>query len=158
MKKIINYRFNDVALYCKGWYEHTDNFMGDLEKYIRMNDDYYYPPKMKDTDIMYYMLKALDIVYEHCTAEELKCRHLYHSHASFLEEVYHRIHFYNCSFEKAVCYIVYGILQGLDRNQIELNRPKYDKYHRYCGLFSSPKNGMTYKEMYRHWDKRFSEK
>ena len=65
MRTIENFRFNDVVLYAKGWYEHTDNFMKDLEKYIRMNNNYWYPSEMSDIDIMSYMLKALDIVYEH---------------------------------------------------------------------------------------------
>lgn len=154
MKTIKDFRFNDVVLYSKGWYEHTDDFMKDLEKYIRMNEDYCYPPQMTDIDIMNYMLKALDAVYEHCDSEELKNPWLCHSHASFLERVRHEMTFYNDSFEKAVCGIVYSILQGLDRKQIELNRPRYDKNHRYGGGFFSRggKKGMTYKEMYRRWD------
>ena len=155
MKTIENFRFNDVVLYAKGWYEHSDNFMKDLEKYIRMNEDYYYPKEMSDIDIMNYMLKALDIVYEHCDAEDLKCGHLYHSHASFLERVRHMQNFYGDTFEKAVCLIVYGILQGLSKTQISLNPPCYDKKHR-CGggLFNKKeKQGITYKEMYKNWYK-----
>ena len=155
MKKIVNFRFNDVVLYSKGWYEHSDNFMKDLEKYIRMNNDYWYPSEMSDIDIMNYMLKALDIVYEHCDAEELKNGFLYHSHSAFLERVRYKQNFFNISFEHAACMIVYGILQGLDRSQIELNSPRYDKKHRYGGgLFSrGAKQGMTYKEMYHRWNK-----
>ena len=38
MKKIENFRFNDVVLYAKGWYEHTDNFMKIcLMKFIVLN-------------------------------------------------------------------------------------------------------------------------
>lgn len=155
MKQIENFRFNDVVLYAKGWYEHSDDFMRDLEKYIRLNDDYWYPKEMTDIDIMNYMLKALDIVYEHCTPEELKCRFLYHSHGAFLERVRYKQRFYDLTFEQAVCRLVYSILQGLERSQIKLNDPKYDKRHRYGGgLFSTgPKLGMTYKEMYRNWKK-----
>lgn len=154
MKKIENFRFNDVVLYAKGWYEHTNNFMKDLEKYIRMNNDYWYPAEMSDIDIMNYMLKALDIVYAHCDAEELKTHFLYHSHGAFLERVRYKQNFFNISFEYAACMIVYGILQGLDRSQIELNAPRYDKKHRYGGGFFSKKSthGMTYKEMYRRWN------
>ena len=153
MKQITNFRFNDVVLYAKGWYEHTENFMKDLEKYIRMNNDYWYPKEMSDTDIMNYMLKALDIVYAHCDAEELKNHFLYHSHGAFLERVRYKQSFFNVSFEYAACLIVYGILQGLDRSQIELNAPRYDKKHRYGGGLFSKKSthGMTYKEMYRRW-------
>ena len=154
MRTIENFRFNDVVLYAKGWYEHTDNFMKDLEKYIRMNNNYWYPSEMSDIDIMSYMLKALDIVYEHCTPEELKNYFLCHSHAVFLEKVRHNQAIYNVSFEHAACFIVYSILQGLSIEQIKLNAPRYDKKHRYGGGFFSKKSthGMTYKEMYKRWN------
>lgn len=154
MRTIENFRFNDVVLYAKGWYEHSEDFMKDLDKYIRMNENYYYPSKMSDIDIMNYMLQALDIVYEHCTPEELKCNYLCHSHAVFLERVRRDQDIYKVSFEHAVCIIVYSILQSLDCVQIKLNPPRYDKRHRHGGgLFSrGPKHGMTYKEMYRRWN------
>lgn len=156
MRVIENFRFNDVVLYSKGWYAHSGDFMKDLEKHIRQNEDYWYPEKMTDTDIMNYMLKALDIIYEHCTTEELKNRSLYHSHAAFLEKIKYDQHFYNISFEYAVCSLVYGILQGLTNEQIKLNRPKYNKKHRFgFGLWKEGNNpGMTYKEMNRRWDNR----
>lgn len=154
MRTIENFRFNDVVLYAKGWYEHSEDFMKDLDKYIRMNENYYYPRKMSEIDIMDYMLIALDIVYRHCTPEELKYNCLYHSHAVFLEKVRRNQAIYKVNFEHAVCLIVYSILQGLSTEQIKLNAPRYDKRHRYGGgLFSrGPKHGMTYKEMYRRWN------
>lgn len=154
MKTIENFRFNDVVLYAKGWYERSGDFMKDLDKYIRMNDMYLYPPQMSETDIMNYMLKALDIVYEHCTQEDLKNNFLCHSHAVFLEKVRHDQAIYNVSFEQAACLVVYSILQGLNTTQIILNAPRYDKRHRHGGgmFHRGPKHGMTYKEMYRRWN------
>lgn len=128
--------------------------MNDLDKYIRMNENYYYPRKMSDTDIMDYMLIALDIVYQHCTPEELHYNCLCHSHAVFLERVRRNQAIYEVSFEHAACLVVYSILQGLDISQIKLNAPRYDKRHRYGGgmFHRGPKHGMTYKEMYKRWN------
>ena len=32
MRTIENFRFNDVVLYAKGWYERSGDFMKDLDK------------------------------------------------------------------------------------------------------------------------------
>ena len=30
MKAIENFRYNDLVLYCKHWYKHSDNILDDL--------------------------------------------------------------------------------------------------------------------------------
>ena len=73
MKQIKNFRFNDLVLYCKGWYEaywertsernNEDLFFKDLERAIKMNKDYWYPDNMTKDEVIGYLLKALDLIY-----------------------------------------------------------------------------------------------
>jgi hypothetical protein len=157
MATITNFRFNDVVLYAKGWYESSGNLLKDLEKYIKRNEDYWYPKTMSRREVMNYMLKALDELYQYLSKEELTSPHYCHSHFTFITKVEYYERLYKIDFEEAVCMVVYSILQNLDRTQIILNPPKYDKHHKYGGgLFGKKKQGMTYKEMNRLWQQRNS--
>lgn len=154
MTKLENFRYNEVVLYCKGWYVATDNILADLEKYIRRNEDYCYPKTMHASDIMGHMLNALELLYESLPAEELKNKCWYHTHKDFIFKVQYYEKLFSVDFEEAVCLLVCSIFQNLSNKFIKLNPPKYDKQHRYGGgLLGSPKQGMTYKEMNKLWNK-----
>ena len=144
MEQVRNFRFNDLVLYCKGWYEGTNDMFVDFERYIRMNEDYFYPPKMSRQDIIQYSLKAIDIVFENLTKEE-RHNHYLGTMAKFYDYVRHKMWLYNKDFEETVLFVVHELLQGLDRKQIELIPPTYGKGKPKIGW--GYKQGMTYKEM-----------
>ena len=146
MKRIENFRFNDLVLYSKGWYESSGDFYADLEKYIRMNDDYYYDPKpFSETTLVRYMTKALEAVLDYYTEDEKK-NSQYASISKFFDLANHNMWLYNTNFNGGVIYTIYGFLQGLDKNQIKLTPPVYGKGRpRYGGW--EKKQGMTYKQM-----------
>lgn len=144
MEQLRNFRFNDLVLYCKGWYEGTNDIFVDFERYIRMNEDYFYPPKMSRQDIIQYSLKAIDIVLENLTKEE-RHNHYLGTMAKFYDYVRHKMWLYNKDFEETLLFVVHEFLQGLDRKQIELIPPTYGKGKPKIGW--GYKQGMTYKEM-----------
>ena len=144
MEQVRNFRFNDLVLYCKGWYEGTNDMFVDFERYIRMNEDYFYPPKMSRQNIIQYSLKAIDIVFENLTKEE-RHNHYLGTMAKFYDYVRHRMWLYNKDFEETLLFVVHEFLQGLDRKQIELIPPTYGKGKPKIGW--GYKQGMTYKEM-----------
>ena len=144
MEQLRNFRFNDLVLYCKGWYEGTNDIFVDFERYIRMNEDYFYPPKMSRQDIIQYSLKAIDLVFDRLTKEE-RSNHYLGTMAKFYDYVRHKMWLYNKDFEETLLFVVHEFLQGLDRKQIELIPPTYGKSKPKIGW--SYKQGMTYKEM-----------
>ena len=144
MEQIKNFRFNDLVLFCKGWYEGSDDLFADFERYIRMNDDYYYPPKMSHQDIIQYALKAVDLVFDHFTKEE-RHNHYLGTMFKFYDYVRHKMWLYNKDFEETLLFVVHEFLQGLERKQIELIPPTYGKGKPKIGWHY--KEGMTYKQM-----------
>ena len=144
MEQVRNFRFNDLVLYCKGWYEGTNDMFVDFERYIRMNEDYFYPPKMSRQDIIQYSLKAIDLVFDRLTKEE-RSNHYLGTMAKFYDYVRHKMWLYNKDFEETLLFVVHEFLHGLDRKQIELIPPTYGKGKPKIGW--GYKQGMTYKEM-----------
>ena len=156
MKRIENFRFNDLVLYSKGWYESSGDFYADLEKYIRMNDDYYYGPNPFDEiTLVKYMTKALDEIMKHYTESEREYNR-YASHNGLFELANHNMWLYNTNFYGGIIHAIYGFLQGLDKTQIKLIKPVYGKGRpRYGGW--EKKNGMTYKHMNDIADRMFKD-
>lgn len=168
MKQIQNFRFNDLVLYCKGWYESSGNteesFFNDLERAIKMDDNHYYynHRKMHKSEIIHFLLNALDLVYEHLDNDEKRNGRWYYSHSSFYEEVQRRMHLYDCSQEYAIALLVHGILQGLTKDEIKLNKPVYKKGSWRLGSYwdDNPQKSrsMTYKYMNKRASMMFDKK
>lgn len=147
MTRIENFQFNHVVLFAKGWYEGTGKMFADLEKYIRLNDDYCYQQKPFSEELVAdYMLKALDIVLSHLTKEERE-NHYLGTHRKLYSYVNNRARFYNTNYNTALVYVIYACLQGLERSQIKLPQPIYKRGNPRIGWQN--KTGMTYKEMNR---------
>lgn len=161
MKKITpdKFHFNDVVLYAKCWYERTDNVFEDLKKCLEHDNKYNIWPGIKPRDICKYMLMCLEEIYSFLDEDDKKNNFWLCSHSSFLDQIEHRIHFYENTYEEAIVYTVLGILRCLTKEQIELIPPKYGKGMRRIGCMfrnEMPKS-MTYAEMNRMAKKMFSE-
>lgn len=145
METIKNFRYNDLVLYCKGWYEDTNDIFADFEKYIKMNGDYWYPKQMTRKDVITHALRAVDLVFDHFTKEE-RHNHYLGSMFKFYDYTTHKMWVYNVKdFEVATLLVVHEFLQGLERKQIELIPPTYGKGKPKIGWHY--KEGMTYKQM-----------
>lgn len=159
MKKIVDFAFNDVVLYSKGWYERTGDIFEDIRKCLEEDNHYYVWPNMGRCDICRYMLMCLDKVYEHLDDEDRRNGCWLCSHAAFLDKINHYINFYEKTYEEAVVYTVLEVLSCMSKDQIELKKPVYGKGRRRIGLmFRETPKSMTYKEMNKIASKTFDEK
>lgn len=144
METIKNFRYNDLVLYCKGWYEGTDDIFADFERYIKMNDDYVYPKQMTRKDVITHALRAVDLVFNAFTKEE-RHNHYIGTMSKFYDYTIHKMLSYTKDFEVATLLVVYEFLQGLDKYQIDIIPPTYKRNKPKLGY--GYKFGMTYKEM-----------
>lgn len=143
METIKNFRYNDLVLYCKGWYEGTDDIFADFERYIKMNDDYLYPKQMTRQDVITHALRAVDLVFNNFTNEERKYHYL-GTMSKFYDYTTNKMWLAK-DFEVATLLVVHEFLQGLDKNQIDIIPPTYKRNKPKFGW--GYKFGMTYKEM-----------
>ena len=145
MEQIKNFRYNDLVLYCKGWYEGTDDIFADFERYIKMNDDYCYPKQMTRKDVITHALRAVDLVFNSFTNEE-RYNHYLGTMSKFYSKTTYTMLVYNIKdFEVATLFVVLEFLQGLDKDQIDIIPPTYKKNKPKLGW--GYKFGMTYQEM-----------
>lgn len=145
MEQIKDFRYNDLVLYCKGWYEGTDDIFADFERYIKMNGDYCYPKQMTRKDVITHALRAVDLVFNAFTKEE-RHNHYLGTMSKFYDYTMHKMWVYNIKdFEVATLFVVHEFLQGLDRYQMDIIPPTYGKNKPKLGW--GYKFGMTYKEM-----------
>lgn len=136
---IKDFIYNDIILYCKGWYYKNNNMLEDLG-YL-FSKIYAWTPT-KEEDIAPMMLRVLDKL----NTEISKKVSLY----DVYNEIHRRVSLYNISYNKAIILYVRSILQGLSRDEIKLNPPHYGKkeYFRMGTLFGEiPPISMTYTEM-----------
>lgn len=145
---IINSPYNDIILYCKGWYYKNGNPYEDLG-YL-FSKIYGWTPK-EERELTSMMLKVLDKI----NTERGKKVTLY----DFYNEVQRRINIYEVSENNAIISYVIAELQGLSKNEIKLNAPHYGRkeYFRMGTLFGkNPPISMTYTEMNRRAHKMFT--
>ena len=117
--KLSEWHYNDVVLYAKGWYERKDLFkdLGHIFEEI-----YGWEPKKHD--VVWMMWRILDKVCEHLDPGE---KTYYSTFADVDQKVSNDMFIYDCDRETAIVYFVLGVLQGLDKTQIEVGRPVYGK-------------------------------
>lgn len=153
---IVNFTFNDIVLYSKGWYERKGNVVDDLG-YLLSQVYGYYP--VEEGEVAMYMLAVLDRLYEELREDGVRLDEMrwYASHKRFENEIRYRVSFYGYSRDMAIIYLVLSILQGLDRSEIVLNKPVYGKkcHFRMGGLFNKFPISMTYAEMNRIAERAF---
>lgn len=157
--RITDFRFNDIVLYCKGWYEPSDNLLDDLgylfSKVYGWNPTEVY--KRKETienEIAKLMLKAVDKFYE---LKGIKFDSNYfgrwnNSFASFMSEIDKRMSRDNkLTFNMACIQWAMSIFSQLNDTEIKLNPPHYGKHERFRkgAAFSKHPISMTYTEMNR---------
>lgn len=145
---IVNSPYNDIILYCKGWYYKNNNLYEDLG-YL-FSKIYGWVPK-EESELAPMMLRVLDKIN---TERERKIT-LY----DFYNEVQRRINIYEVSENRAIILYVRAELQGLSMDEIKLNAPHYGKkeYFRMGTLFGEiPPISMTYTEMNRRAQKMFT--
>lgn len=146
---ITNFAYNDIILYAKGWYEHSDNILDDLG-YL-FSKIYGWIPK-KESEVSKFMLIVIDTLYEQLDLyfkSEAYGRYN-NSFSSFYDEINNRMKLYDISFNMAIIYWSLSILQRLTIKEIKLNPPdtfnKKSKF-RLGMLFGKYPISMTYKHM-----------
>lgn len=139
---IENFIFNDIVLYCKGWYQTPkgDSMLDDLG-YL-FSKIYAWIPKT-ESEIAHFMIIVLDRLYF-----EMKLEHN-NDFSKLFEEVNRNIRLYKCSFDMAIILYVRSILQGLSAEKIKLNSPHYGKreHFRLSMLLGEYPISQSYTEM-----------
>ena len=123
---IENFRFNDLVLYCKHWYKHSDNILDDLG-YI-FSQIYTWTPKNEE-EVAHFMLRAVDVLYTELGIKidsEINGKYN-NSFASFNAEIKNRMRIYKISFDMACIYWAMNIFSQLSTNEIKLNPPILQK-------------------------------
>ena len=146
---ITNFEYNDIVLHCKGWYQKDDNLLEDLG-YL-FSQIYGWTPKT-EADIAPMMLKVLDKL----NSEMGKSVSLYQVY----NEIHNRVNIQEVSNDMAIILYVRAILQGLSKDEIQLNPPHYGKkeHFRMGSLFGKTPISMTYTEMNRRAQRMFNNK
>ena len=154
---IKDFVFNDIVLYCKGWYQSPDGdtILDDLG-YL-FGEIYAWTPKTEE-EVAHFMMKVLDKLYEE-QDRKFNSESLMDSFSGFYKQVRRYMWLYNCSFDMAVIWTVHSILQGLSSKEIKLNPPVYGKkkHFRMGQFFGKYPISMTYKEMNNRAIKMFGE-
>lgn len=146
---IKNFIYNDIILYCKGWYQTPkgDTMLDDLG-YL-FSKIYAWTPKTEE-EIAHFMMRVLDKLYDEQSIR-FDSESWINNFSGFHNEIKRNMRIYNCSFDMAIIYVVHSILQRLDTNEIELNPPVYGKkeHFRMGQFFGEYPISMTYTEMNR---------
>lgn len=146
---IENFIYNDIVLYCKGWYQtpEGDTMLDDLG-YL-FGKIYAWTPKTEE-EIAHFMMRVLDKLYDE-QGIRFDSESWINNFSGFYREVKRNIRIYNCSFDMAIILVVHSILQRLDTNEIKLNPPVYGKkeHFRMGQFFGEYPISMTYTEMNR---------
>lgn len=147
---IENFIFNDIILYCKGWYQTPkgDTMLDDLG-YL-FSKVYAWTPNTEEA-IAYFMIIVLDRLYSEMKLERND------SFSKLFGEINRNIRLYQCSFNMAIILYVHSILQGLSTEEIKLNAPHYGKkeHFRLGILLGEYPISQTYTEMNRIAQKAF---
>ena len=151
---IKNFIYNDIVLYCKGWYQRDGNMLEDLG-YL-FSKIYAWTPT-KENEIARMMMVALDKLYEEIEGPISPYR-FYNKHAIFMDEIYKRMDIFEQSMDMAIIGLVRGVFQGLSKDEIKLNPPHYGRkeYFRMGSLFGMTPISMTYTEMNRRAERMFN--
>lgn len=145
---IKDFMYNDIVLYCKGWYQKDDNMLEDLG-YL-FSKIYAWTPKT-EKEIAPMMLRVLDEF-------NVKSGRNIYSLYSFFSELHKYMSLYDISLDKAIILYVRSILQSLSKDEIKLNAPHYGKkeYFRMGSLWGRLPISMTYTEMNRIANRMFN--
>jgi len=151
---IKDFIYNDIVLYCKGWYQSEEgNVLKDLG-YL-FSKIYAWTPKTEE-EVARMMMRVLDNLYQKkaisFNAESPYC------FCGFMQEVKRRMWLYQESFDMSIITYVRSVLMGLSKNEIMLNPPHYGKkeHFRMGSLFGEKRPmSMTYTEMNRIAQKAF---
>lgn len=148
---IKNFIFNDIVLYCKGWYQTPkgDTMLDDLG-YL-FSKIYAWTPRT-ESEIAHFMIIVLDRLYS-----EMKLEHN-NDFSKLFNEVNRNIHLYQYSFDMAIIYYIRSVLLGLSTKEIKLNAPHYGKkeHFRLGMLIGEYPISQTYAEMNRRAQKVFN--
>lgn len=148
---ITNFLFNDIILYCKGWYQTPkgDTMLDDLG-YL-FGKIYAWIPKT-ESEIAYFMIIVLDKLYS-----EMKLEHN-NDFSKLFEEINRNMSLYKCSFDMAIILYVHSVLQGLSVDKIKLKAPHYGKkeHFRLGMLLGEYPISQTYSEMNRRAQRAFT--
>lgn len=153
---IENFIYNDIILYCKGWYQSKDDDIIKDLGYL-FSKIYLWTPKTEH-EVARMMLRVLDKLY----ADENKVfdDESPFCFVSFFDEVERNMRLYNVSFDMAIIIYVKSRLFEVRASKLKLNPPHYGKKEHFrLGNPWGFKNpiSMTYKEMNRIAAKAFSE-
>lgn len=154
---ITNFKYNDIVLYAKGWYERSENICEDLDYLFSKIYGWTHPTWCEVADRMMRVLDELYDVADMYPRSNLPYRWL-PSHHLFEDEVRLRKSLYECTREKAIVLVVLSVLQMLSNEEIKLNPPHYGKkeHFRMGCLFGKNPISMTYTEMNRRAQKMFT--
>ena len=156
MKKVTKFIYNDIVLYAKGWYERSGNICEDLDY---MFSKIYGWTSPRENEVAHRMLKVLDRLYKEAEIFSDKSQPIswLTTHSAFESEIRNRISICECSRDIGIIYVVLGVLQGLSKDEIELEPPYYGRkeHFRMGSLFGHNPISMTYTEMNRRAEKMF---
>ena len=145
---IKNFIFNDIVLYCKGWYQTPkgDTMLDDLS-YL-FSKIYAWTPKTEE-DIAHFMIIVLDTLYEN--------KKFNNDFSNLFNEVKRNMRLYQCSFDMAIILYISSVLQRLSIDEIKLNAPHYGKkeHFRLGMIIGEYPISQTYTEMNRIAQKAF---
>lgn len=144
MSIIKNFTYNDIVLYCKGWYYKNGNAIEDLG-YLFSKVYGWIPTDVKD--IAYFMLRAWEKYLDESDTRNNygQCKDF----AEFQRTINDYMRLYDCDFNMACIKWVRDMFVQVDMKTIELNRPVYGKkeYFRLGPCDINKGISMTYKHM-----------
>ena len=148
MKPLEDWRFNDLVLYAKGWYEHKD-LVEDM-KHIFKTVYGYIPSTKHELAIM--MFRVIDILRDHLEPGEC---YWWTSLVSLDNQITHNICIYDEDRDEATIHAVLSILTEIEASVLCIKKPVYGKkmyFRKGPGIFATHEDvrksrTKTYKQM-----------
>lgn len=151
---ITNWKYNDVALYAKGWYERTD-IIKDLSYLFSKVYGWMPNEEHAEADIANFMLRIVDNLIENKIHVMFPCT----TCSGLISEIKHYSSLYELSFDMATIRLVLSILLDISREDIKLNPPHFGRseHFRLGCIGKRYPISMTYTTMNKHAQKAFKD-
>ena len=120
MKPVGDWRFNDLVLYAKGWYERKD-LVADMNHIFETV--YGYVPGTKH-ELTVMMLRVLDILHDHLEPGE---RYWWTSFVSLDYHINRNLNLYDEDQDEATIRVILNILLEMDASVLCIKKPVYGK-------------------------------
>lgn len=147
IKRVENFLYNDIVLYCKGWYHREGSTILQDLGYL-FHKVYGWTPET-EREVAHMMVRALDRFYEEAniTLSTTNDYPRLNSFTAFHDFVCDRMSMEHLSYNMAVIRTVRLLFSRLGKDEIKLNPPVYGRKEYF--KMQTDKPSMTYKEMNR---------